>query len=73
MTTDLEYNRKNGSTYSARDFHLNSLGFKSYRDYLDSGLWKSIKVKVEKAKGTLCVLCRGEAECFHHTILQRGS
>lgn len=61
-------NRKdhNGRSYDSRNLILKENGFKSYREYLSSSLWKSIRVRVFSLKGNLCHLCNSKATELHH-------
>ena len=53
--------------YIVRSTTLSSIGFKSYREYLSSPLWYSIKLKVFTLKGHSCAAkCGKEAACIHH-------
>lgn len=56
-----------GTSYTARNHNLSLIGFQSYRDYLQSDLWQSIRVKVFKSKGYRCHLCGLPADQVHHT------
>lgn len=46
---------------------LAQLGFSSYREYLDSDLWRSIRASVFRAKGRMCCCCGKRATQIHHT------
>lgn len=54
------------SPYKERDRYLVTLGFKSYRDYLDSNLWKSIRLRVMQRDGNKCQCCQGPAVQVHN-------
>ena len=47
------------SPYAYRDDNLRGLGFKSYRAYLRSDLWMSIKVRVVERDSGKCSRCGG--------------
>ncbi len=49
-----------------RDRLLKSLGYASYWDYLASPLWKTIRTRAFRLKGSGCVLCGARAEEMHH-------
>lgn len=56
---------------------IEGLGFRSYRDYLASPLWRRIKGRVlwKKRKGSWrkarCRICRGMAVTVHHRSYER--
>jgi len=55
------------TTYAERDATLLVLGFKSYRDYLDSGIWKSIRNAVLTRSDGICSVCGSlSANQVHH-------
>jgi 5-methylcytosine-specific restriction endonuclease McrA len=66
-----DYRRRNGMSYVTRNEWLRLLGFKSYREYLRSDLWKSIRVRVYAAKGGNCFLCGKPATELHHNRYYR--
>lgn len=51
-----------------RDRAIKRIGLPSYSDYLKSELWRSIKERVYRKKGRLCVLCGKKASCVHHNL-----
>lgn len=53
-------------TYSERDRFLRSIGYLSYREYLASLLWQSIRSTASKFLGKVCRLCGAVATCVHH-------
>ena len=57
---------RNLDTYSERHKVLYSLGFKSYADYLVSGLWKKIRQRAFIINGRTCKLCPAKADVLHH-------
>lgn len=63
---------KSGFSYRSRDYFLGQLGFLSYRDYLGSELWRSIRNRVFKIKGRICALCGQEAQAVHHNRYHRN-
>lgn len=46
------------SPYAYRNDNLRALGFKTYRAYLASALWKSIRRRVFQRDGFRCVRCQ---------------
>lgn len=53
--------------YEKRDGILMTMGFWSYRRYLRSDLWASIKAAKMDSAGWKCELCGESAQCIHHT------
>lgn len=49
---------------------LKSLGFESYKDYLASPLWRSIRAKKLRISGK-CYFCRSRASQVHHVHYTR--
>ncbi len=59
--------RRHGDCWKTRNESLAALGFTSYRAYLKSPLWRSIKSRRRKLKGgKICVFCGAKATQFHH-------
>jgi len=57
--------------YMRRDATLRDMGYPSYKAYLASPLWKSIRAKViERAHGK-CHICGGKATEVHHRLYWR--
>lgn len=54
-------------TYADRQSVLESLGFRSYQEYLHSKLWYGIRNKVYAKHGRSCHLCDSPADAIHHT------
>jgi hypothetical protein len=54
------------NTYADRNHLLKEMGYESYRAYLDSDLWWSIKAQAFIFHGKACKLCRVEAVTLHH-------
>lgn len=52
--------------YRKRNLRLKQLGFKSYKDYLSSDLWKSIRLQVLERDSYKCFRCCGRATQVHH-------
>ena len=52
--------------YEQRDQCLSSMGFNSYRAYLQSDLWKGIKQRVLAERPT-CWVCEHKAKVVHHS------
>lgn len=57
--------RQDTSDYRIRDVILSELGFKSYRYYLRSSLWKGIRERVF-ARNNRCEVCGVNANRVHH-------
>ena len=55
-----------GFDYESRYKYLRYLGFKSYKEYLASDLWKEIRRKAFKCHGRECYLCDKPATELHH-------
>lgn len=55
-----------GGTYTERNANLRVLGFKNYKLYMKSDLWRSIRSKVFATKGRICELCAQNAVIVHH-------
>lgn len=51
--------------YDVRDANLSLLGFRSYSEYLESDLWKTIR-DFQLAEFPKCRLCRRDACVVHH-------
>lgn len=51
---------------------LKSIGFSSYRAYLNSELWATIRGRVLSASPN-CRMCGGEARCVHHRSYDRDT
>ena len=49
------------------------LGFRSYKAYLRSKLWRSIRTRVFITKGRRCVLCGCKAQQVHHRSYDRAT
>jgi hypothetical protein len=60
------YRNRNRGDYLGRAIVLKELGFSTYREYLQSDLWKSIRKRVCKIKGDACFLCGNKATELHH-------
>lgn len=63
-TMEIYYGKK-FEDYDLRDKNLRILGYSSYKEYLDSELWKSIKKFLLKNK-TKCAICPYKARVLHH-------
>jgi hypothetical protein len=57
--------------YPERDAILLEMGFRSYRAYQASDLWKRIKADAALCHGDHCFLCRRKGESFHHLDYNR--
>ncbi len=56
-----------------RERTLFYLGFKSYREYLKSPLWRMIREEVFRQKGRRCCLCGRRAQQVHHRRYDRAT
>lgn len=54
------------NAYQRREFEFRRAGFGSYREYLDSPLWRSIRYRVLKQFNWTCAFCGGRATEVHH-------
>lgn len=61
-----------GNSYLSRLVALRSLGFRSYGEYLNSDLWRTIRTKVLRVKGRLCFMCGKPATSVHHNRYHRN-
>lgn len=52
--------------YGIRRAALQTLGFTSYLEYLDSQLWRDVRTSLLKNRGWECELCGDEATQVHH-------
>lgn len=52
----------NMNPYRERDNNLVAMGFKNYRQYLASGLWRQIRARVQGE----CLRCGRPRTCVHH-------
>jgi hypothetical protein len=52
---------------------LSSLGFSSYREYLKSDLWKTIRKRVVRRDGGKCRVCEAKAQCVHHVRYKKST
>lgn len=60
-------NKKNSRFhYTLRNIFLKELGYKSYKEYLQSQDWKSIRDNILKESPN-CILCENKAVLLHHT------
>jgi len=59
------------SSYRERDQIVRELGFASYREYLDSDLWRTIRCRVYRNKGGFCRICKAPATEIHHNTYTR--
>ena len=63
--------KRKPSPYKERNKALRRLGFRSYGEYLNSGLWLRIRNDVFESKGYECSLCGERATQIHHTSYDR--
>ena len=59
-------NRKISNIYEDRQTIIESLGFVTYNDYLQSDLWKDIRTKRLRKDGHKCKICKNPATQVHH-------
>lgn len=52
--------------YRKRERNLKKLGFESYKEYLKSDLWKSIRCLILFERNYTCHFCKGKATEVHH-------
>lgn len=57
--------------YESRDQIIRSMGFPTYRDYLQSKLWRGIRQRALLRTQFKCVKCHGRAWEVHHTEYSR--
>lgn len=53
-------------TYADRNRTLRSIGYNTYKDYLNSDLWKRIRERALREHGDKCRLCESPVQVFHH-------
>lgn len=61
------FEKENGLSYASRNRILKTLGYTSYRNYLNGAVWKSIRKRVFASIGRDCVICRHKATALHHS------
>jgi hypothetical protein len=61
----------NPTTYRERNALLKTLGFRTYKDYLESWLWQEIKRKAFALHGYACVFCKEKSILLHHKSYHR--
>lgn len=52
--------------YAERDYNLFKIGFESYKDYLNSELWREIRKNVLSSSRYKCGICNCGANQVHH-------
>jgi hypothetical protein len=67
------FRQKLSQPYKNRDEKLRNMGFDSYRDYLQSELWRLIRAAVIERDNGICCLCNGEAKTAHHTCYTKAA
>lgn len=60
------------NSYKDRNVLLLELGYKTYYDYLQSDLWKTIRTRVYTTKGDKCTLCPTKASFIHHRAYSKN-
>ena len=58
--------------YRIRDATLKKMGYSSYKNYLESPLWRSIRGRVLARDGDKCRICGSEADHVHHQRYNRA-
>ncbi len=59
--------KRKGNSYVDRNHTLRQLGFASYQEYLESDLWRKVRLQVYVIKGRTCRMCLSKpATCVHH-------
>ncbi len=66
MTKRSKEGKKEPETYLGRWKVLQSLGYASYEEYLNSSLWRRIRGRVFNLRGRVCLVCKGKATQVHH-------
>jgi 5-methylcytosine-specific restriction endonuclease McrA len=67
MSKERPASKTTGSRYSRRNAVLAEMGYSSYRAYLASDLWKSIRERVLERDGGMCRMClKRKARSVHH-------
>lgn len=61
------HRERSGNSYFSRNLILKELGFKTYRDYLRSELWKKIRTKVLARENNVCEICQCHGSQVHHS------
>lgn len=55
-------------SYADRNEFLRTIGFESYQAYQQSGIWKSVRIRVYQRFGKRCVFCKSrKATAIHHS------
>lgn len=65
--------KKKADNYSGRNMVLRKAGFQSYRDYLASSIWSSIRSRVLERDRGQCKLCKTKACAIHHRFYSRSN
>ena len=59
--------------YEKRNALIRELGYKSYKDYLNSRMWKHVRERVLKRDRGVCLACNGPAQVVHHRSYCKAS
>jgi len=59
--------------YEKRDELLTQLGYQSYKDYLNSRMWKYVRARVLKRDRSKCLACNEPAQVVHHRSYCKAS
>lgn len=52
---------------------LASAGFKTYKEYLRSDIWKNIRSRAIELLGDKCCFCQSKSDVVHHTSYEEGN
>jgi hypothetical protein len=73
MSPSQRFKEQRIAPYAMRNAILRDLGFPSYKAYLKSDLWYSIRKTLFSAKGHNCHLCQKYASQVHHSAYDRDT
>lgn len=59
--------------YEDRELNLKLLGFNTYKSYLESDIWRTIKKRAFIKHGVQCRLCFRVATNMHHLLYDRAT
>ena len=59
--------------YGARDHLIRKMGYRDYRHYLSSPLWKKLRADVLERDNYLCKSCGRRATEVHHSVYNQRS
>ena len=58
---------RNATSYKDRSRILRSIGYATYKEYLKTPLWATIRACVFRNKGNRCCICQERADVIHHS------